>query len=125
MKKQVEIIVNGKAELVDTGTLLSDILNIDKPCGGQGLCGKCKVKVNGKEELACKYVVNSDIKVDMETNSKIYSHPGVEESGHVTENLCLALDIGTTTLALALVSLDEKTGVTVNFVLALILFFVS
>ena len=39
---------------------------------------------------------------------QIDSKVGVKETGKLTENICLCLDIGTTTLALALVSLDEK-----------------
>lgn len=108
MEKQFKVIVNGKTKYADEYTLLSDVLNIDKPCGGQGTCGKCKVKVNGKEELACKYVIKSDIIVEAIEKFEIVSQTGVEEHGHVTNNLCFALDIGTTTLALALVSLDEK-----------------
>ena len=113
MKKQVKLIVNGKVELVDKGTILSNVLNIDKPCGGHGTCGKCKVRVNGKEELACKYVVESNIEVETIQQSTIVSKTGVKEVGRVTKNLSFILDIGTTTLALALVSTDEKQTIKV------------
>jgi uncharacterized 2Fe-2S/4Fe-4S cluster protein (DUF4445 family) len=71
------------------------------------------VSVNGREELACRYVVESDITVETARPLAIRSESGIEESGRVTENLCFALDIGTTTLALALVSLDEGRAVRV------------
>ena len=32
----------------------------DAPCGGQGKCGKCRVKIDGKVVLACKTVVDRD-----------------------------------------------------------------
>ncbi|MBQ9692030.1 MAG: DUF4445 domain-containing protein [Clostridia bacterium] len=100
------------------GEILSAVLNrngenIEHLCGGKGTCGKCKVKVNGKEELSCRYVISSDIEVELYERSEILSETGAKESGKVTENLCFALDIGTTTLALALVSLDEKKAVKV------------
>ena len=104
----VRVTVNEKTILAKADTLLSNIIDIEKPCGGRGTCGKCKVKVNGKDELACQYTVESDIEVETYERSEIISETGMTESGRLTKNLCLALDIGTTTLALALVSLDEK-----------------
>ena len=104
----IKVTVNGKIILAEAGRLLSDILDIEKPCGGHGTCGKCKVRVNGKDELACKYVITSDIEVETYEKAEIVSATGAVESGVLTDRLCLALDIGTTTLALALVSLDEK-----------------
>lgn len=92
---------------------LSDI-HIDKPCGGRGACKKCTVIVDGREELACQYVVSRDTEVVVPDNKDIISVTGAEESGIATENLCLCLDIGTTTLALALVSLDDKSIIKVK-----------
>ena len=95
------------------GTILSDILiksgnNMSHPCGGKGVCKKCQVWVNGKSELSCQYKIQSDIDVVLPKISEIHSESGAEERGEITDNCCLCLDIGTTTLALALVSLDEK-----------------
>ena len=113
MNKNIKVKVNGKVVFAKAGTTLSDILDIEKPCGGRGTCGKCKVKVNGKVELSFRYVISSDIEVELYERSEILSETGAKESGNLTENLCFALDIGTTTLALALVSLDEKKAVKV------------
>ena len=95
------------------GTILSDILiksgnSLPHPCGGKGICKKCQVWVNGKNELSCQYKIQSDIYVALPEISEIHSEAGTDESGEITDNCCLCLDIGTTTLALALVSLDEK-----------------
>ena len=111
---KLRITVDGKELFVEKGTMLSDILDMEKPCGGKGSCGKCRVRVNKKEELACRYKVENEIEVETEKNSGIFSLSGCDESGNLTENLCFALDIGTTTLALALVSLDEKRVVKVT-----------
>lgn len=105
--------LNNQIIEVPDSTILSDVLiksgeSLPHLCGGRGTCKKCLVLVNGKKELSCQYKIKSDIDVVLPKNSKILSETGAEESGVITENSCLVLDIGTTTLALALVSLDEK-----------------
>lgn len=108
-----KVIINGETQYANDGTLLSDILiksgkSVDHPCGGKGTCKKCVVTVNGKEELSCQYIIKSDISVLLPDSGEIISETGANETGKITDNLCCALDIGTTTLALALVSLDEN-----------------
>lgn len=78
------------------------------PCGGKGTCKKCEVIVNGEKVLACRYVLSGDATVVLPEREVIDTVAGGQESGHLTERVCLCLDIGTTTLELALVSLDEK-----------------
>lgn len=95
------------------GELLSDALikageSVERPCGGRGVCRKCIVIVNGKEELSCKYKVHSDIILELPERGEMISETGAEITGSYTKELCFALDIGTTTLALALISLDES-----------------
>lgn len=107
MKKTVKVKVAKRVTEAERGTLLSDILRIEKPCGGQGRCGKCKVLVDGVEQLACRYRVMSDIEVELYESGEIVSESGLVESGELGARHCLCLDIGTTTLALALVSLDK------------------
>lgn len=107
-----KVIFDGETQYAQDGTVLSDALNrsgksVDHPCGGKGICKKCLVTVNGKEELSCQYIIKSDVSVTIKNDGKIYSETGAEETNVITDNLCFALDIGTTTLALALVSLDE------------------
>lgn len=111
----LKVIQNGitKTVVFEGEKTLSDLLghsdvHIDKPCGGRGTCKKCTVLANGKEVLACQYTVSGDAVVEIPENKDIVSVTGASENGVLTENLCLCLDIGTTTLALALVSLDEK-----------------
>lgn len=42
------MICNGTVMPARVGTLLSDILGMEKPCGGHGRCGKCKVVARGQ-----------------------------------------------------------------------------
>ncbi len=106
MTEQVKITVDGKELYVEYGSRLSDALDIDKPCGGRGSCGKCKVKIDGRDSLACRHTVTEPINVETYGKGEIFSVTGIAEIGDMTENLAYVLDIGTTTLALALLSLD-------------------
>ena len=42
----------------------------DAPCGGQGTCGKCRVKVDGKPVLACQTKVEKDCQVEIPGKKK-------------------------------------------------------
>ncbi len=115
MKKAI---IDGKAVFAKQGELLSEILtkhgfDTEHICGGKGRCKKCRVLVNGKEELSCQYKIENDIVVEAAKEGAIYSESGLKETGKKTENMALVLDLGTTTLALCLVSIDEKKAVKV------------
>ena len=109
-------IINGKSMLkisVDQGTRLSQALigagvYVDQPCAGNGKCGKCTVSVNGEQVLSCRYNVFSDIEVIVPKSGEMLSVVGADQIGMLGENNVLCLDIGTTTLALALVSVDKR-----------------
>lgn len=97
----------------EPGQRLSEVLikhgkKIEQPCGGRGTCGKCKVLLDGIEQRACQYVLQSDVAVELMEQGHIVSETGAQENGSMTERMSFVLDIGTTTLALALVSLDEQ-----------------
>lgn len=104
--------INNRTAYANDGDLLSDVImrsggRVSHPCGGKGICKKCLVKVNGKDELSCRYAIRSDITVTFDEEDAIISETGAAATAEKTEKLCLALDIGTTTLALALVSADS------------------
>ncbi len=93
-------------------TLLSNFLTehgyyVPHLCGGMGNCKKCQVVLNGETVLACRHYLNEDGTLVLSDKEEISSVSGGVESGKITKNLCLCLDMGTTTLALSLVSLDE------------------
>lgn len=47
MSEKIKIIVNGEVRSADAGSLLSQIIDGEMPCGGHGRCGKCRVIAKG------------------------------------------------------------------------------
>jgi len=79
---------------------------IDAPCGGLGICGKCRVKVNGKSILSCTSRVEGNFSLEIKEdkpNLKI-----LRESKEENEGFGLAFDIGTTTILSAFTSLKGE-----------------
>ena len=37
----------------------------DAPCGGAGTCGKCLLRVDGREVLSCQTLVDGDMTVEL------------------------------------------------------------
>ena len=89
-------------------TLRSEHLMTDAPCGGYGTCGKCRVIVNGKQQLACQYTVNCDIDVFIPKSGKKDIDTKRTEVQICCDHNRLAFDVGTTTVVCYL--LDEETG---------------
>lgn len=139
----IKVKVGDELLLAEAGQYLSDVLikygkKIEQPCGGRGTCGKCKVLVDKEEQRACRYVLQSDVTVELmeqeyavlensaekkntycRAESEIqFEIPAVQNvcgtENNMTEHLCFVLDVGTTTLALALLSLDEQRIVQVE-----------
>lgn len=106
---------NSKTDIAfEKSVLLSDILTangyfIPHLCGGRGSCKKCTVMLDSRPVLACQTTVSTDCEVILPKDSGIIAVTGTKETGKITDNICFCLDIGTTTLALSLVSLDEKS----------------
>lgn len=55
--------------------LLSDAMeemgiSQNKPCGGKGICGKCKVVMNGNEVLSCRTYIDSDALINYATQEE-------------------------------------------------------
>ena len=78
------------------------------PCGGNGKCGKCRVRVEQQEVLSCQTVVTRNLTVIVPEADKLqvlqegFSAPGTFaplKSGHL-----LAFDIGTTSVVCYLLS---------------------
>ena len=110
MNTNIQITVNGDKIVVNKGAVLSDILKsrgyrFVMPCGGRGICRKCKVSADGKEVLACKYIVTQPADIVLPE----YSDGKYEELIEKAEGVCrISTDIGTTTVAVYLY--DLKTG---------------
>ena len=48
MKKNITVTLNQKEIVTQAPALLSDLTGAEKPCGGRGSCGKCKVLARGE-----------------------------------------------------------------------------
>ena len=115
---KIRIIYKGIETLVESGNenLLEIIRKTDipigAPCGGKGTCKKCRVIIreddeqDGREELACKYMVEKDLKVEIPTPAAamILSEsywPDIDFTWNETpaeKSYGIAVDIGTTTV---------------------------
>lgn len=90
--------------------LIKNGFYINSPCGGNGTCGKCTVTVNGERVKSCGYSISSDISVVIPQNEEIFSSSGLSEAvknATDKDNVVFCLDIGTSTLALAMVSKSD------------------
>lgn len=115
-----EILCRERATLLDI--LRSEGLDITAVCGGGGRCGKCRVRVisprlephrierniltpaelDGGIRLACLHILECDTEVSLDTRvTKVLT---ADADGEVSGAVSAAVDIGTTTVAAALVS---------------------
>ena len=118
------VTLNGVEISVEQGTLLSDVVGMEKPCGGHGRCGKCKVIAHGtlsalteneKKHLTPEEIENG-VRLACVTSAlgacEIYTLEQSEKTQIVTggtsvitelapafSDYGVAIDIGTTTLA--------------------------
>jgi len=113
MKNRITVMPEKRNMEAATGENLLQVLRaggffVDASCGGNGSCGKCKVLVDGEEKLACRTTVDRDMVVALpQEAAHILTHsstPAAPGDG----GLCLAFDIGTTTVAGYL--LNAQTG---------------
>lgn len=116
LRHKVSITEDGKEKTVfaSDGERLKDVLlreNIafEHPCGGMGKCGKCAAVINFETVLLCRYEIHEDINVIIPKKEAIATNTVAGETGKTTKDMCLCLDLGTTTLVMALVSCDDKT----------------
>lgn len=83
----------------------------DAPCGGRGVCGKCRAALDGREVLTCRTAVDRDMTVTLPRSGPMeILTAGIAAAPRPdgTDRYTLALDVGTTTLAGYL--LDGRTG---------------
>ncbi len=116
--------INEKSYEARDGERLSALLArfgiaADHPCGGRGTCRKCTVTVNGRAELSCQYILRIGDEITLAPPQAIAAEgapPGLSTPASTNPAGCsaapaacdLALDLGTTTLALAAV--DRASG---------------
>ena len=120
----INVTINGERLTCSAGATLSEIIKGEKPCGGHGKCGKCKVIAKGnisapcetelsllsKDELAhgirlgCLTYARGDCEIKTISESKnsqiVISGSKLDFELHPTfADYGVAIDLGTTTLA--------------------------
>jgi len=129
-KRTVNAVFDGNAYKVTSGTKISDLIALEKPCGGHGRCGKCKVIATGSlspfsasedkllsdEEkqsgirLACTTIILGECEIRTLSQKKIKTEIVTEgvmpdySPDPIFTRYGVAVDIGTTTLAAKLYS---------------------
>ncbi len=111
---QVTLVPSGERFAAPAGRRLLEALRqqglpLDAPCGGKGTCGKCRVLVNGREELACQYEPAEDVSVELPEREQVrVLTGGGSAAADGKHGYVLAFDVGTTTVVAFLC--DGKTG---------------
>ena len=119
MEPKIKIFRNGELIGKAAGVIGETVLErlsaegvfLDAPCGGKGRCGKCLVRLSpeGDEVKACQTFVEGDMDIHLPQvmDMKIAGSETVV-NGTVSDNLGVAVDIGTTTVVAHLT--DLKAG---------------
>ena len=108
----IKIKLNNREIIAREGDNLSEVLisngiSHPRPCGGRGSCGKCRVLVDGESTLACRYTLSKDITVEMAPEGDMLCE-SIQSNEEIAGGGDIVLDLGTTTLAMALVDKESK-----------------
>ncbi|MCR5525937.1 MAG: ASKHA domain-containing protein [Lachnospiraceae bacterium] len=108
IKWNKERVIKGKKGRRLLDTLRDNGVFISAPCGGNGTCGKCRVNVDGESFLACDYILERDIEAFPELSEENMQAVSAEYESKADIRLPgLAIDLGTTTIALAVVDISD------------------
>ncbi len=115
----IKIILENKILYAEKGEKLSEVfmrhgIESPHPCAGKGSCKKCRVTVDGDEVLSCSYVVDHDVTVSLRKSAPLDVKAFSSNENFDEKDLFYALDLGTTTLSLALVTKDGEKISQVN-----------
>lgn len=98
------------SEMFLTEALLDMGIALKTPCGGKGICNKCKVMVEGEPAavLACQTRITKDLRVhaEQEEIDRDIHIPNVRPDDHIS----VAVDIGTTSVRISLVDTSQNTS---------------
>jgi len=127
MTVSLKLIPSGKTGQFRTGTLVLDALlelgiRVKSPCGGKGICGKCRTRINGSlspktpieekalknEEgmrLACQTFLEGNAEAHIEETSAAErkTYPPINRN----ESYAVAVDVGTTSIQIDLLGLTR------------------
>ena len=88
----------------------------DAPCGGSGTCGKCRVVIAGKEIRACGISIHGDLTVTVPGQGHLHilsPEKQLSPSDRIQE-VCAAVDIGTTSVVCCLIDFNTGTKCAVS-----------
>ncbi|MCR4576314.1 MAG: ASKHA domain-containing protein [Clostridiales bacterium] len=115
-KGEAERIISGEIGETLYSALIKAGVSIQAPCGGQGKCGKCRVKASGMIAtdpdgtcLCCKTTINGDCTIQRAEHAAQIQLEGTQRQYKTDSEsgLGVAVDIGTTTVAAYLCKLDS------------------
>lgn len=131
MNEKITVTVNGERYSAAPGTVLSEIISGERPCGGHGKCGKCRVVARGAlceptdaerrilsdaelsrgARLACLARVYGDCEIETAENAReekilIDGVRASFEQNPRFKKYGVAIDVGTTTVAARLYGAD-------------------
>ena len=80
MVHTLTVLPQGRTLTVRHGETLLEALRavglpVEAPCGGQGTCGKCLVRVNGETVRACQHRVEGNLTVELPRRADTMSMP--------------------------------------------------
>ncbi|MDR1053123.1 MAG: ASKHA domain-containing protein [Planctomycetaceae bacterium] len=95
-------------------------VSVRRDCGGNGTCGKCKVKIGDQVVLACRTNVDNDLVVTVLEESKKHSSIAIQTHdfvsdipivfGRDSDSFGVAIDIGTTTVVAELHAINATSS---------------
>lgn len=107
------VIVNGKSHNITTESgksilacLRQEGIVVNAFCAGNGTCKKCTVSHNGSIVLACQSIVNDGDTVELLSSNYVFNDS--KKSYLSTRTCSFAIDIGTTTVSIALVNNNQE-----------------
>lgn len=98
---------------IEKGQTLWDALQqnhflAERPCGGKGICGKCKVTIkDAGEVLSCQWKTPGEYEV-LETTHEEFTSVFVEERLKPKGGIVAAVDVGTTTVAMVMADQNQE-----------------
>ncbi len=107
----MKLTVNGTVFTAENNTNLLDFLRKMRmaptaDCGGRGICGKCKVCINGEDALACQTIIDRELSVKLPEELRMQILSGGRDIFYQADSdmkgFAAAIDLGTTTIVCSL-----------------------
>ena len=119
MLNLLHITIDGRVFPAEQGTNLLRFLRgqgfaISADCNGSGTCGKCAVELDGETQLACEVTLTHDCSIKLPVRRQMQitdDYLPAPEQAESRDGFGLAIDLGTTTVAIELIDLASGKSV--------------